>query len=345
MGVDIGTSAIKVVELSREGKGVKLENYGEISSQILLERPFRKVERNSILLSDQDIARAINAIFNKAKIHTREAFFSIPDFSSFFTFMELPPMAQEEINSAVQFEARRHIPLPLSEVTLDWIIINGNQKQAGGPPKLKILLVAVPHEVINQYQNIANLSQIRLASLEAEVFGLVRSLVKDKKGIVGLVDMGAQSTTFSIVDQGLINATHSFDISGNELTKVLSNSLDIGYNEAEVLKKKHGIASPDKSVGGIISPLLDLLARDIEKISQHFYQVEGKKIERIIFAGGGALLPGLIQYLSGLFQRPVSIANPFEGIIYPKVLEENLKTMGPSYAVAIGVALRGFEKK
>lgn len=343
LGIDIGTSAIKIVELSKERNGVKLENYGELAVQTLFEKPFRTIERDSLLLSNEDIAKAIDAIFREAKIQTKDTFFSIPDFSSFFTFLELPPMTQEEVNSAIQFEARRHIPLPMSEVALDWMIIN--EGEIGNSSRLKILLVAVPHDVINQYQTIASLSKINLISLEAEVFGLVRSLVKDKKIIVGLVDMGAQSTTFSIIEQGFIKTTHSFDISGNELTKVLSNSLNISYNEAEELKRKYGISSPDKSVGSILSPLIDLLAREIGKILQSFYQNEGKKVEKIIFAGGQALLPGLSEYLSGIFQKPVFIANPFEGLIYPKILEETLKAMGPSYAVAIGVALRGFEKK
>ncbi|MEK7519413.1 MAG: type IV pilus assembly protein PilM [Patescibacteria group bacterium] len=344
LGIDIGTSAIKVVELARERNGVRLENYGEMSVQTLLERPFRTIEGDNLLLSDQDIAKALTAIFKSAKFRTKEAFFSIPDFSSFFTFLELPPMTQEEVNLAVKFEARRHIPLPLSEVALDWIITNENPNHSKNTPKLKILLVAVPYETVNQYKNIATFSKINLISLEAEVFGLTRSLVKNKKGIVGLVDMGAQSTTFSIVENGFIVTTHSFDISMNELTKVLSKSLNIRYNEAEELKKKYGLTSSDKSVGAILGPLIDLLVREIEKISQNFYQAEGKKVEKIIFAGGGALLPGLSQYLSSS-QRPVSIANPFEGFIYPKVLEGTLRIMGPSYAVAVGMALRGFEKK
>ncbi len=146
------------------------------------EKPFRTFERSTLLLSDQDIAEAINNILAKAQIVTKDAFFCIPDFSTFFSFLELPPMTQQELPSAVQFEARQHIPIPLSEVILDWSIIEdgipGKRKS-----KLNILLVAVPHEIINQYQAIAKLCQIRALSLEAEVFGLVRSLIKNKKNI------------------------------------------------------------------------------------------------------------------------------------------------------------------
>ena len=342
LGIDIGTSAIKIVELSKAGERIKLENYGEMGIHTLTEKPFRTIERDTLLLSNQDVARAIGAILDKAQIVTREAFFSIPDFATFFTFLALPPMSKQEVPSAVQFEARQHIPLPLSEVTLDWTMLEGeisDRKRS----KLKILLVAVPHEVINQYQIISKLSQIRLLSLEAEVFGLVRSLAKNKKGTIGLVDIGAQSSTFSIIENGTLKITHSFDISGNELTRILSKSLNIGYNEAEELKKKYGIRSLEMPVGRILSPLVDLLAGEIEKISRNFYQTEGKNIERIIVAGGLALLSGLKEYLADWLKKPVEIANPFADILYPPVLGDVLKEMGPSYAIAVGMALRGLE--
>lgn len=342
LGIDIGTSAIKIVELSKFGEKIKLENYGEMGVHTLTEKPFRTIEKDTLLLSNQDVARVIGSILNKAQIGTREAFFSIPDFSSFFTFLELPPMSRQEVSSAIQFEARQHIPLPLSEVTLDWTIIEGeisDRKRS----KIRVLLVAVPHEIINQYQTIARLSQVRLVSLEAEVFGLVRALAKNKKGIIGLVDIGAQSTTFSIIENGILKLTHSFDVSGNELTRILSKSLNIGYNEAEELKKKYGIRSLEMPVGRVLSPLVDLIAGEIDKTSRNFYQTEGKEVEKIILAGGLALLSGLKEYLLDWLKKPVETADPFANISCPPVLVEILKEMGPAYAISVGMALRGFE--
>jgi len=342
LGIDIGTASIKIVELSSLRARIKLENYGEIGAPMFYEKPFRTFEKSTLLLSNQDIAKAIGVIFKEAKIENRDAVFSIPDFSTFFTFLELPPMTQEEIPSAVQFKARQHIPLPLSEVALDWTIIEGeasNQKKA----ELKILLVAVPHEVINQYQEIARLSQIRLLALEAEVFGLARSLIKDKKGTIALVDIGAQSTTISIIEKGVLKITYSFDVSGNELTRLLSKSLNISYNKAEELKRRHGIGFSEMQVGRILSPLIDLMLSEIEKISQNFYQAEGKEIEKVILAGGSALLPGLKEYSSDHLKKTVEIANPFAEIFYPPVLSQTLGEIGPSYAIAVGMALRGFE--
>lgn len=343
LGIDIGTSAIKIVELSGPKERIKLENYGEMSTRAPYKRPFRTFQKNTLLLSNQEVAKAIGVISETAKIKTKEAIFSIPDFSSFFTFFKLPPMTREEVPSAVQFEARQHIPLPLSEVTLDWSIIEGEVSDRKKSAGLKVLLVAVPHEVINQYQEIARLSQIRLLSLEAEIFGLVRSLIKDKKGIIGLVDMGAQSTTISIAENGILKKTHSFDISGNELSQLLSKSLNISYNEAEEMKKTYGIGPPETIAKKALSPLIDLMLAEIKRISQSFYQTEGKEIEKVILAGGSALLPGLKEYSSNQLKKKVELANPFAEIFYPPILEQTLKEMGPSYAIAVGMALRGLE--
>lgn len=345
LGIDIGTSSIKIVELSRFGgwkERIKLENYGEVSLFTLFEKPFRTFEKGSLLLSAQEISRAIKAILEEAKISTSQAVFSIPDFSTFFTNFELPPLTKKELPDAVKFEARHHIPLPLAEVTLDWSLIEGEVSDRV-KEKLQILLLAVPNEVINQYREIVRLSQLQLLALEAEVFSLVRSLIKKNKKIQVLVDIGAQSTTISIIDQGILKRTHSLDVSGNELTRVLANTLNIDYKEAENFKKKYGLVSPEKTIAEILYPLIDLILREIEKISQDFYQSEGKDIDQVILAGRSALIPGLRDYFFSQLKKEVIIANPFSDIFYPPILEETLKEMGPAYAVAVGTALRGIE--
>lgn len=342
LGIDIGTSAIKIVELSRRGDRIKLENYGEASALTLYEKPFRTLDKSTLLLSGQDIAKAITAIFEEAKILERKAVFSIPDFSTFFTDFELPPMTKEELSEAVKYQAKQYIPMPLSEVTLDWSIIEGrmgNKSQKSTP--LKILLVAVPNEMINQYQEIASIARIKLQAIEAETFGLLRSLVRDDKRVICMVDIGAQSTTVNIVDKGILKKSHSFDISGNELTQLISKSLNIDHKEAERFKREKGFDDPD--IKKILLPLVDFILSEIEKVSLTFYQTEGKEIAKIILAGGSVQIPGLKQHFSEKFKAEVEIGNPFANIFYPPILEDIIKKMGPSYAIAVGMALRGLE--
>ena len=356
LGIDIGTANIKLVELSGRGERKKLENYGEIKAEAIYEKPFRTFEKNTLLLSNQDIARAIRAIMEEAKIKTRHCVFSIPDFSSFFTNFELPSMTKEEIDQAVVYEARQHIPLPLGEVTLDWEVVGGKVSDRE-KTKLKILLVAVPNEVINQYQAIAKLCGLRLMALEAEVFGLLRSLiVADESRTVTIVDIGAQTTTCSIIDKRVLKLSNSFDLSGDDLTERVAKGLSIDYTAAQKLKEKYGLediplpsanisdSSSAKSVKEILLPLVYAIFREVEKISRNFYQTENKEIQKFIIAGGASLMPGLRKYFEGYLKKETEIANPFSTIFCPPILEKTLKEMGPAYAIAVGMALRGFER-
>tara|TARA_Y100000310_G_scaffold85265_2_gene82112 strand:+ start:2273 stop:3334 length:1062 start_codon:yes stop_codon:yes gene_type:complete len=343
LGVDIGTSAIKVVEISRWGNRRKLENYGEINAKVIYQKPFRTFDKSTLTVSSEDTARAILAVLEESNIKTKEVIFSIPDFSSFFTWFELPSMTKEELGQAVEYEARQHIPLPLSDVTLDWQLI-GNKSPNKKDNPFKILLVAVPNEVISQYQEIASMAQLKLKSLEAEVFGLVRAISnKDHKETVILVDIGSQSTTISIIDKKVLKISHSFDVAGNELTAVLSKGLSIDYKAAEDQKKSQGLLVSEKPVRKILLPLVDLIINEIKTISKNYQESGGGESQKVILAGGTALLSGLSNYFSEQLKKPVEIINPFSDIFYPPILEETLKKMGPSYAIAVGVALRGLE--
>lgn len=350
LGVDIGTSFVKIVEISKLGSRRKLESYGSLTASVLYDKPFRTFEKNTLLLLDEDVARAISAIIEEAKIKTRRVVFSIPDFSSFFTNFDLPQMTEAELPQAVRYEARQHVPMPLSEVTLDWQIIEGHfLDKETVKTKLKVLLVAVPNEVINQYREIARLAKLELVSLEAEVFGLLRSLVDEtEKRPVVLVDIGSQSTTCSIVEKRMLKTSHSFDASGNEFTKIIAKGLNVTDQEAEIMKKQYGLlGSSDnetaRHIRDILLPFVDMVLKEVELTMNNFSRERDREIQKIILAGGSAFLPGLKEYFFENLKKETEIANPFSKIFYPPILENTLRVIGPSYAVATGLALRGLE--
>ncbi len=350
LGIDIGTSYIKVVELGRKGRNFSLENYGEMGILYPKERPFRVFEEDTLLLSNQQIAKAIEAICKEAKIETKEVNFSIPDFSSFFTSFKIPQMTEEEIPEAIRYEVRPYIPLPFSEITLDWLVTEGEI----GKTSLRVLVVAIPNDVISQYQEITAVSRLNLRALEPEVFALARALKGFIEGNNGkttaLIDIGARSTTCSILEKGVLKISHSFNIGSNELTEILARSLNIDYNKAEELKRNYGLALSDNTFGKsrqkireILLPLIDTILSEVKKIFRNFYQTEGKEVEKIILAGGVAFLPGLKEYFYNDFKKEIIIANPFLNISYPSILAKTLEKNGSSYAIAVGSALKGFE--
>jgi type IV pilus assembly protein PilM len=348
IGVDIGTFSIKIVELSKQGNRKKLENYGEMQAGFLYEKSFRTFEKSTLTVSNNDVVKAIRAIMSASGIKTNRATFSIPDFSTFFTTFTLPPMTDQEIPQAVEYEARQHIPLPLSEVTLDWQVVDRGKIRGKEIAPPSILLVAVPNEVVNQYQELATAARLELVAMEAEVFALARALSSKEKesGAVVLIDLGARSTTVSIVDKGVLRLSHSFDTAGNDFTSLISKGLNLSYEEADKMKKDFGLlqdSSGNAQVRTAILPLIDLIISETKKIIRNFYYNRNKKIEKILLSGGSANMPGLKEYLAATTEKPVEIMDPFADIYYPPILETTLKRIGSGYSIALGAALRGFD--
>lgn len=342
LGIDIGTSCIRVLEMGQKRQQFQLDNYGEADTSFIQEKRFRARPGN-ISVSDKSIARAIQLIIKETEIQTKDVNFSIPDFASFYTTLEIPTMNDDEIPEAIKFEVRPYVPLPLSEITLDWIVTEGTPSKT----PLKILVVAVPNKIVDQYQNIARLAGLKLKTLEPEVFALARAVVKQgelaKKEVIGLIDIGARSTTCSVIDNKVLKTSHSFNIAGNELTERLAKSLNIDYNKAREMRDKQGLDSSNETMKRVLTPLIDSILEDIKKVFRTYYKNEGKEIGKVVLTGGLALLPGLKKYFNQDLKKEIVIADPFSNVSYPPILKDTLRQKGPSYAVVVGLTLKGLK--
>ncbi|MDP3882553.1 MAG: type IV pilus assembly protein PilM [Candidatus Staskawiczbacteria bacterium] len=341
VGIDIGTASVKIVELSRWGQGKTLENYGEIKAVSLYKEPFRNVKKGSYLLSNYFVSRAIRAVLDEAKIRTRAVIFSIPDFSTFCTSFELPPMSAKELPEAVYYNAPQYIPLPATETTLDWKLVGG--MPGDKKSSLKIFLVAIPNQTVQDYQTVARLAGLELYAVEAETLGLARALVKDSRRCTCLVDIGVQSTTINIVDKQNLKRSYSIDFAGSQLTYAISSALGLGHVEAEELKNNQGLMSSKESISKTLYLLIDPLIIEVKKILLDFQQQEGKEADVIYLTGGTAVLPGLREYFEESLKKKVEIPNCFSDLLYPPILGKTLEKIAPSFSVATGVALGGLD--
>lgn len=336
LGIDIGSYSIRVIEIGKKGRSFELKNYGESISTPTKDKSLVSFENNSFSLSDEEIAKKIKGICEEAEIKTKNVNFTIPDFYTFFTIIDLPKMEKRELDQAIEYEVRPYIPLAINEITLDWNIIEGKV----GKTPLKILVAAIPNDVISQYKEIAKSANLTINFLEPEVFSLTRTL-KQEKEIIGLVDIGIKSTTCSIVEKGLLKTSHSFNVGGNEFTLALARSLKVSYNEAEEIKREKGIE--DSSNREILLPLIDSIVEEIKMVLRNYYEDKGQEVKKIVLAGGLIKMPGLKEYLEEKLKKQIVSVNPFAGISYPDILKEELKKRGPFYAIATGAALKGFE--
>lgn len=340
LGIDIGTSSIKMVELTKDSGLLKLTNYAEISSP-KLEKRFGPLETSSMQMLNEEIATLIKKTIKEAQIRTRLISISVPVFSSFITTMELPFMTKEEIAQAVNFQARQYIPVPISEVVLDWTLLK-EIKDGGPPQKIPVLLVAVPQEVIHKYTDIAILSGLQLRALEVETFSLVRSIVQGDKSTICLIDFGSRSTNIAVIDDGIVRMCRNIETSGGEMTKVLASSLNIDFKRAEELKQERGIkrGGGEEEISRIIMPLVDIIFGEIDKLTSIYFQKNGKRVMKFMLTGGTARMPGLVEYFVEKFGREIQIGDPFKGIDYPPVLAPILREVGPAFATAVGLAMR-----
>lgn len=341
VGIDIGASSVKVVEISRWGKGNTLENYGEVKSDAIYKKFATDAEKPGNFFSVDFVSKTIRAILDEAKIKTRESVFSAPDFSTFCTSFDMPHMPAKEIPGAIQYNASQYITLPISEVALDWQIISapsGDKKSS-----IKVFLTAMPNQIVQEYKEIAKMSGLELYALEAEALSAVRALVKNGKKTICLMDIGVQSSTINIIDNGFLKRSYSFNFRGSQLSKAVSSALEIELDKAEEIKNKEGILSSRPDVAETLYLLINPLLAEIKSISGEFLQSEQKDVEEIYLTGGAANLPGLKEYFAESLKKDVYIPNCFSDFLYPPILEETVKEISPRFSVAIGAALGGLE--
>jgi len=351
LGVDIGTSAIKLVELSKSGKKIKLENYGLIKNESLYKSSFRLFEKNSFSLSFEEIVKAIQALIKETKIKTKKMVIAIPDFLTFFISFTLPPLNSNELPLAIEARARPLIPLPISEVILDWHIIEGHPTNKNKEPT-KIILMAIPKETINQYQQIAELTNHEIIALQPEAFTLSRALAQSPEGkeTVLIIDVGTQSTMCNIVEKGILKSSFSIDLGGNQFVEKISRALNLDLETAQMFIEKYGITEQKEiRLNGeaifrkILLPFIDIILGQAQIIIKNFEEKEKKNIDKIILSGGGAFLPGLVEYFCNNTKKEVKIINSLCSVSYPELLKERLEELGPIFSISLGAALFGLK--
>ena len=348
LGIDVGTASARVVELEKAGQRLSLSNYGGIDLDLLETDVPKLSSKAMVVFSTDEIAEAIQAVLSQAKIKTRQCAFSIPDFSTFFTNFTLPPMTKKELPEAVLFEARQHIPLPIENVTVDWQLVGGGFDM---PQKIEVTVAAIPNEIIARYKEIAQKAKLEILLLEAEMFGLTQALVPLSEGRpVCLIDIGAQSTVCSLIENHVLRYSHSFDRGSIYLANELIGRLPLEPDAVEDVKLNYGLKfipymDPEirQKIKQILSELLVPIFREVEMMFSEYRRISSLEVAKIIFSGGAFAVAEIKDQFSDYFKTDVEIADPFLSIDHPGQIAAELKAIGPMYAVAVGMARRGLE--
>ena len=347
LGIDIGSSTIKVVQLKKKNGKAILETYGAISLG-----PYANTDIGAVTnLQVDDISKALIDVIKESNVTTSYGLMSIPSSSSLIFTISLPNKVNEDqYSNVVPIEARKYIPVPISEVTLDWSIIppesesirdNKEGNNLTLLEKTEVLIVAIHNDIISRYQEILKKTEIESNSFEMEIFSNIRSSFNHDLSPVLLMDFGASKTKLSIVDAGVVRVFHVVNRGSQDITRNISQSLGIPFSEAENLKRSVGlVGSNNKEVESIVKLSIDYIFSSTKSVVLSYEKKYNRNISKIVLTGGGSLLKGLHETTSSNFNVEVVRSNPFAKTEAPAFLEPILEASGPEFSVAVGLALR-----
>lgn len=351
VGIDFGTSSIKVVELSYEDQKVKLGNYGIVE----LNSDGQAGQSNGVGMSsyEQKLNDALKGLVAKMNLKKgSQAYVSVPGFSGLITIIDLPEMQQDELAKAIQFEAHKYIPSSLDEVAMSWEIIEHNEagktlaQNIGkdGGKRIKVLLVAAPKKDIEHYDRLVSGANFEVSAIELETFSIARSLVGDDVGNFFIIDIGSRATNMILLEKGVVKVNRNIDAGGNEITTAISDSMNISRQRAEIFKKgdKDFINSRESA---LIIPVLELIANESRRIlNSQKEKNENLRIDGVFLSGGTSKMKGLEEYFSRSLGYPVTLGNPWRRISVSDNAKPLIEQLGASFSVALGLALRGMEE-
>lgn len=355
VGIDIGSSSIKVVQLKKESGVAKLETYGEIALG-----PYGGMSvGQAVSLPPEKIAEALNDLFKQINITTKEASFSVPLRSSLLKLIEIPKVNDASMEQVIQLEARKYIPVPISEVVLEWLTIP--QREFEGPTsrteevvapiepkkveKVEVLIVAIHRNVIYEYEDIIRRSNLVAAPLEIETFSASRAVLSNEISALAILDIGASASRLFILDYGVARSSHIIGRGSQDITIALQKSLGITFAEAEEAKRRLGAIG--KMEGGdlnrVISPMLEYIFYECQKILLNYQKKYSRPISKVILTGGGAQLKGIVELTKKHLEVEVEVGNSFKKVQVPAIMERPLAENGSGFSIATGLALRGLQ--
>lgn len=365
VGVDIGTSSIKVVELKKRQDKVALVTYG-FSDR--LANDYGDANKLDI----KYVTSTLENILRKSNISSKNIIASLPTFTVFSSIINLGGnLSDKDLSLSVNWEAKKVIPLPLEDIVLDWQRIDDRNlvqpqpktaakatadKAASGLPATaaeapkkpavnRVLLIGAPKNLIKSYAYTFKSMKLNLVSLETEIFGLIRSLVGSDRSPLMIIQIGANSTNLFIVDKGVPVLNRTIDVGGLDITKAISKNLNISLEKAEQFKYDLANSGGESRLPKAITDALAPILNEAKYILGAFASKENRDIERVILTGGSSLLYNLPEYFAGILEKNVVVGDPWFRVAYPLELKPILEQIGPRLAVAIGLAMREFDKE
>ncbi|OGE30679.1 hypothetical protein A3C59_03115 [Candidatus Daviesbacteria bacterium RIFCSPHIGHO2_02_FULL_36_13] len=342
VGLDIGTHSIKVVALSRGDKSPKLISLGSIVSPM----PGIISDTTADL---EALADSIKKLMTAVKIDEKEVVVALPESKVFTRIIDdLPYLTDSELTSAIVYVSEEFIPMPLTEVNINWQVLaraDKNNSVSSKSTKTIVLVVASPKKVTAKYVKVLSMVGLTPKALETETIAVTRSLVGNNPFSPStlIIQFGSQTTDFATISKGLIWLTRSISSGGLSLTRSLAQHFNFEMSQAEEYKKVYGMRRDqlEGKVYEILKPILDIIVGEAKRVIQAYEaKYPADPIKRVVLSGGGAKMPGLVIYFAENLGLEVQDADPWYFIEKDKDLASKLANDASAYSVAVGLALR-----
>ncbi len=350
VGIDIGTSSIKVVQIKKENGRAVLDTYGALA---LGQYDSAEGTMGQVTNLDAEVlAKALTDVLEETHITNKNVVLGLPSVSCIIFILQLPAEIEErDFATVIPNEAKKFIPVPITDVSLDWYVIprredSGTEARAltesGGEARMSVLVVATLNETLIKYTELMQKANLPTDSLEIEVFSHIRSVLTRELFPVMIIDIGASKTKLSIVEHGVVETFRLVNRGSQDMTLSIAHSLELAFAKAETIKKENGLlASPEHpQVPDLLKVHFADIFQEANATILAYEKRYNKNVGKVIFTGGGAMTKGLLDYAKQSFSADLSIADPFNKVDSPVFLQGVLKTTGPEFSVALGLAMK-----
>jgi type IV pilus assembly protein PilM len=282
-------------------------------------------------------------MIHEAGIKDKTVSLALPESQVFTRIIDIPALSDEELESALKWQAEQYIPLPLADVTMDFSIL---KRPLSKNEKMQVLLVAAPNRVIEKYSRILDRADLIARAMETEVIAASRVCSKYARANQSMIilDFGSKTTDVAVLKEGYVMLAHVIPIGGEAFTRSISENFSLEILQAEEYKKAYGLdqAQLQGKVFNVIKPIMDNIIQELRKTLTFYTDKHGSEVKQIMLYGGSALMPGLVSYLAQHLELEVQIANAWESMVIPETVDAS-SSISAQYLVATGLALRDLE--
>ena len=336
LGIDIGSSSVKLVQLKQQKGAYSLQNVG------LLPLPPEAIVDNT-LMDSSSIVETIKKLLSSLNVKEKEAVCSISGNSVIIRKISLPSMPPEELEEQIHWEAEQYIPFDINDVNIDFQLLAPDGQDAA---KMNVLLVASKKDIIDDYITVFNEAGLKLAVMDVDSFAVQNAFElnydTDPDDVYALINIGASIMNINIVKGGVSLFTRDVQMGGNLYTEEISKQFGVGIDEAERLKLT-GESPEGGHIQDVISRINETLAIEIRR-SLDFYNSNASegKIAKVFLSGGCAKIDMLTDAVGERLGLPVELLNPIQKIMFSdkEFDPEYLQEIGPLVTVALGLATR-----